>query len=410
MSLSNIKAILNSKRNTGPLITEIEVPQLEFFNPALRSAGVPPIRFGDLFRTSQGREPEPGEYVRFNFTQRPSANGLVPYRGAIGWHSKTSVQHNGATYAVVPRPKANFLLGEGWVTGQTPGQIELNIAATCSIWTASGIPWKPENEYDLQRTDCMPGAVFSFEGTEAFVNPTTPLIFNHHGNIWLAGGTGAGGASRNYANSVESRAGGCGKGWPHCPYPHDYINNLGTSIDIIQDTILGGSSLPGPGVDGEFFMVLHYWPNASTSSNANQYHDWNTGDGGSYGQMGRGSFVSMYEANYPSSEDGELTGTSPAALFHLGSNSGTRFVNWAGLTACVDMSGSTGKVNSFGPSFWNTAPVWNGGNPSWSWRHGIYRDVPGIGGNLLFGSTYFPLGNNYWFKPIIFGEASPYAY
>lgn len=419
MSLTTFRPILTTNSpggpgSSGPLITDIEVPQLTFANASLRSAGVEPIRFGDLFRSRMGREPEPGEYVRFNFSS-------FSYRGAFGWSSRSSVFHRGVQYAVVAKPRASFLLGAGWLPGQTPAQIEINIPSSCQIWTASGIPSRPTSYSDFNTMDAVVTSVFSLQGTEAFINQTTPLIFNHKGNIWLAGGTGAGGGS--YSSYVGtsggaaffiSETGGCGKGWPHCPHPSQSLKNDASSIDIYQDTVLGGTSLVGPGIDGGYITFQSY--SGFNSSNVGTI-TWYLGDGGSYGQVGRGSFGTFSaQGSLPT---GSFSGTLPAALFDLGDNAASRFINWNNFSPCIDVVGATGRVNNFLKSSWWTAPAWNSGNPTWSWKHGIFRD--GLGtiqpftNNArhiakLFGSDYHPLGFDYWFRPVAMGQASPYSY
>lgn len=255
-----------------------------------------PISFGDLFFSTHGRHPGPMENVQFTL---PAGN----YRGV-------AVATSGTT-GVNP----HWLLGS-W-PGQKPRSMKLVINGNqyCVGGTGlRGTALRTDIEYNADG-----GSLMSMEGTETFINSTTPLIIEGNGNLYSGGG-GAGGLI--YGGTTFT--GGPGAGFP-------------------QKSWVGSNYT---------FTIQVITPNGGAASTVGT--GGTTGVGGGFGRYG--TIGSAGTSPPPATVLGTFPG-QPGVIWMYGNNSDARFQNETTVKSIFNWDNFNGAINNVPASTWKNN--WN---------------------------------------------------
>lgn len=318
----------------GNVITEIVVPQLVFavnLTPESRALfGIRPVSMGQLVFDTLGRYPRPTETITFKFQ-------AINYRGTLmGWDSP------------VDSHKASFLLGDGW-NGNYPKAVVLDIPAGCNLYGGPGRrPYHvagTSSYAPLNDTRSRPAAIFSLEGTDAFINTETPLRLTGSGNIYQSGGSGVSTVSlKEYISDLQTMIdpiiGGLGMSYPRgisgtLTLPNGQVEKWSVVDNVPTEPMNGSYNSAGWVQYGyERYVISSY-----------------SGCGGRWGFSGTLGYYQT-EGNYG---DG-MFGTpiyEPGLLFELGDLNGVRFPNINTINNTIDLSEFTGKVNGFTKAEWN---------------------------------------------------------
>ncbi len=291
MMLLSAAGNFSNKRSTE--ITISPAPQVGY-----------PTGFGQMFYNQKGRYPRANEEVIFKL---PSGN----------WPGNVSNQSNG-----IP---AVWALGAGW-NGNYPKSMRLQLEGSqygcggCGMrvhYNTVGGVYVSQLRYQINYSSDG-GSIIDLQGTESFINASTPLVIEGNGGLYAGGG--GGGAA--YLNGTLAPGGG-GAG-----YPVKYF------------------------YDGNYDFFINNLTPISGNSQAIGSSGFHSGIGGNAGRFGRPG----YTTNQPPSSNW-LLGIDPGhpgVIFEY-LNGDSRFATQSSILSIFDFSNYNGVINNFPASTWKAS-------------------------------------------------------